>query len=71
MMFVDVASKYDAEILVSRCDNTEKVNAKALMQMMLLAATQGTDLLIEARGDDALDAIKDLVALVKSNFSEE
>ena len=39
--------------------------------MMMLAATQGTELEIVARNDDCDEAIRELVALVKSKFQEE
>ncbi len=39
--------------------------------MMMLAATQGTELEIIARNDDCQQAVKELVALIKSKFQEE
>jgi len=39
--------------------------------MMMLAATQGTELEIVARNEDCDDAVKELVELVKNKFQEE
>jgi phosphotransferase system HPr-like phosphotransfer protein len=39
--------------------------------MMMLAATQGTEIEITATNDDCEDAVQELVALVKSRFQEE
>jgi len=72
MMFVETAMKYQADITVRRSDQDETIDGKSIMQMMMLAATQGTELEITARNhDDSEDAVKDLVALVKSKFQEE
>jgi phosphocarrier protein len=71
MMFVDVASKFTAEVTVRRCDQVEFVDGKSIMQLMMLAATQGTELEICAKGEDAEDATEELQMLIRSNFSEE
>lgn len=72
MVFVETASKYKADISVRRCDQKETVDGKSIMQLMMLAATFGTEIEITAKNDDDADtAIKDLVALVNSKFQEE
>ena len=69
MRFVDLASRYRATIWVSNVSrNGEKVDGKSAMQMMLLEATRGSLLRIEARGDDAREAVDALVALVGARF---
>jgi phosphocarrier protein len=71
MLFVQTASTWQSDITVRRTDQQETVDGKSIMQMMMLAATQGTDLEVCAKGDDADQAVKDLVALVKSNFNDD
>jgi phosphocarrier protein len=71
MIFVETASEYDADIRVRRTDQDNEVDGKSIMQMMMLAATAGTAIEIEARGADARDAVKALVKLVKSKFLED
>jgi phosphocarrier protein len=71
MMFVEAASRFASEIIVSRCDHREPVDGKSIMQMMMLAATQGTELEITARGSDADAAVAALAALIRSRFDEE
>ncbi|MFM7799885.1 MAG: HPr family phosphocarrier protein, partial [Planctomycetota bacterium] len=44
MAFVDAASGFGCEVRVRRTDNAEVVDGKSIMQMLLLAATQGTEL---------------------------
>ena len=71
MVFVETACKFRAEVKVRRCDQDEWVDGKSIMMMMMLAATQGTEIEIEATDEDAEEAVKELVALVKSKFQEE
>ena len=51
MAFVDVANHFKCDIKVSKGD--QAVDGKSIMQMMMLAATQGTQLQIQAQGNDA------------------
>ena len=69
MSFVDTANRFAADVRVKK--GSQSVDGKSIMQMMMLAATQGTQLRIEAEGDDAEDAIAALCELVESNFGEE
>lgn len=69
MAFVDLASTFRSVVTVRR-DDTE-VDGKSIMQMMMLAATQGTPLEVTADGDDAEQALDALKALVARGFDEE
>lgn len=71
MVFVETACKYKADVTVRRCDQNEHVDGKSIMQLMMLAATHGTQIEITSNGDDSRQAIDELVGLVKSNFQEE
>ena len=71
MMFVETASKFDAAVQVRRSDQSEVLDGKSIMQMMMLAATQGTKIEITATGREATDAVQTLIALVESRFDEE
>jgi phosphocarrier protein HPr len=48
----------------------ERANAKSVMNLLLLTAPLGASVRIEAKGDDAQDALKAIVALVTSGFGE-
>jgi phosphotransferase system HPr (HPr) family protein len=50
---------------------SERVDAKSTLNLLVLGATQGTELVIEADGDDATEAVDALAALVTSGFGEE
>jgi len=71
MLFVETASKHIAAIKVRRTDQSEIVDGKSIMQMMMLAATRGTELEIIADGPDAEEAVKCLAALIKARFHED
>lgn len=69
MSFVDTASNFRASISVTK--DTQKVDGKSIMQLMMLAATCGTRLEVRAEGEDADEAIAALQALVESKFDED
>jgi phosphocarrier protein len=71
MMFVETASKFGCDIRVCRADGAESVDGKSIMQMMMLAATNGTEIKIVANGDDAAAALRELLDLVESRFNED
>ena len=71
MIFVEAASKLESDVTVRRCDQDNPVDGKSIMQMMMLAATRGTELEIAATGVDAEEAVKSLVKLVKSGFQDD
>ncbi len=69
MAFVDAASGFDSDIKIAKGDQV--VDGKSIMQLMMLAATQGTELKITADGPDAEKAISSLRDLVDRKFDEE
>lgn len=71
MVFVETASRFDSDISVKRVDNTEVVDGKSIMQLMMLAATAGTEIEVTANGEDAQQAVGALQGLVDSKFDEE
>ena len=69
MRFIDVASRFQSQVTVMNVSRRgEKVDGKSAMQMMLLEATQGSLLRIEASGPDAAAAVAALAALIDSGF---
>ena len=63
-----VAGGFTSEIWISR--SGRRVNAKSIMGVMMLAAGQGTSVLVEANGDDAEDALSAIARLVAERFGE-
>lgn len=68
MNFVDAAVSCASAITLRRGD--QQVDGKSIMQVLILAATKGTEIEIVAEGDDAEEAVARLVALVNSRFGE-
>ena len=69
MQFVDLANTFQSAIKV--CKGDQCVDGKSIMQMMMLAATQGTPLTLQADGPDAEPALQALDLLIQSKFSED
>ncbi len=67
--FVRCAAQFDAEVRVSREDQT--VDAQSIMGLMMLAAGPGSFVDVEAEGPDAEAALDALAALVAERFGEE
>ncbi|MBV8967689.1 MAG: HPr family phosphocarrier protein, partial [Verrucomicrobia bacterium] len=63
------ANKHRSEIWVEK--DGEQVNGKSIMGLMMLAAGNGTKLMLSAEGNDAEAALSELEALVKRKFDEE
>jgi phosphocarrier protein HPr len=67
--FVKCAETYNADITVSREGQT--VPATSIMGLMMLAASIGTSITVEASGPEAEAAMDALEALVVAKFDEE
>ena len=66
---VTLAAKYQAEVWISRDGRT--VSGKSIMGVLMLAAAQGSRLTLSATGDDAIEALEALAALIARRFDEE
>lgn len=72
MQFVDLANKFASDITVHKGgDEPVDADGKSVMQMIILAATEGTPLLIRAEGPDATQAVEELAALIEAGFGED
>ena len=66
--FVQLASTYVSEVMIS--DGETSANGKSILAVMMLAASQGTRLVLSAEGSDAEKAVLALRELVVSGFGE-
>ena len=69
MRFVDIAGQFACTIRVRK--ESQDVDGKSPMEMMLLEATQGTVLKLLAEGADAHEALEALSTLVNDKFGED
>jgi phosphocarrier protein len=67
--FVHTANRFRARISAVR--DGRVMDGKSILGILLLAASQGTTLTLEADGDDEVDALEALVRLVEGGFGEE
>jgi phosphocarrier protein len=67
--FVTVASAFQADIRLLR--GSRQVNGKSIMGVMMLAASKGTSVEIQAIGEDAQQALDSLETLVRQRFGED
>ncbi len=66
--WVTVAGQFKSHIEL--CKGTQRINAKSIMGVMLLAASQGTELTLIIDGEDEQEAFKALHELVQQRFGE-
>lgn len=71
MSFVEEASRFAASITVRKTSDSETVDGKSILQMLMLAGTCGTVIEIVADGADEAEALAALVRLVESRFGED
>ena len=62
------ASKFDAEVMLAK--DGLSVDAKSVLELLMLAAECGSELLVSAEGDDAAAAVQALVDLIEGRFGE-
>ena len=63
-----VAGRFKANVWVGR--NGRRVNAKSIMGVMMLAAAQGSTLVVEADGPDEGPALDAVIRLIAGGFEE-
>ncbi len=67
--FVQTVEKFDADVRVMRCG--EIVGGTSIMGLMMLAASPGTTITVEATGKEAAEVVAALAALIESRFGEQ
>jgi phosphocarrier protein HPr len=68
-LFVKTANQFKAEIMVEK--DGAVVSGKSIMGLLTIEGSQGTILILRARGADARDALDALQALVEQKFYED
>ena len=67
--FVSLAALFKSEVFLQKAD--QRINAKSIMGVMMLAASKGTELILETIGEDAEQALIELEQLVNNRFDED
>ncbi len=66
---VNCASGFSSSVHLQR--NDQRINGKSIMGVMMLAASQGSNLKIEVSGEDESEALEALESLINDRFGEE
>jgi len=62
------AGQFKSDVSIERSGN--RVNAKSIMGVMMLAASKGSTIRIEADGPDESEAMAAMIALIGDKFGE-
>ena len=65
---VQLASSFPCEVVVSH--GGQAANAKSVMGVLLLCGSKGTQLLVEANGESAEEAVQRIGELINDRFGE-
>jgi phosphocarrier protein HPr len=66
---VEAAARFQSQITVTK--EGQSVDARSIMGLMMLAASLGSNIEIEAVGSDAEEAMRAILALVEAKFGED
>jgi len=66
---VNCASGFESDILIKK--GSRSVNGKSIMGVLTLAAATGTELTVEADGNDEHAAMNAVIQLINNRFGEE
>ena len=67
-ILVQTANKFESDIYLEK--DGERVNAKSIMGVMMLAAAEGSKIKIVAEGNDEKEALEKISSLLESNIDE-
>lgn len=67
-LFARTAGGFSSSITVIK--GKQQVDGKSIMQLLMLGALQGSEVVIEADGEDADEAVAALEEVVHNNFGE-
>ena len=66
---VNLASQFGSNVTLQNKGNN--VNAKSIMGVMMLAASKGTEMVLEVEGEDEEDCSRAIVELINNRFDED
>jgi len=68
-ILVQKANKFISDVYLEK--DEERINAKSIMGVMMLAATSGSTIEIIADGKDEVEAVEQISQLLESNIDDE
>jgi phosphocarrier protein HPr len=67
-LLVQTVSRFEAEVTISK--DGQNVDGRSIMGVLTLAATQGSEIAVEAKGKQAEEAISAVEKLIEKKFFE-
>jgi phosphocarrier protein len=68
---VRLASRFSSDIYLSRADANQRIDSKSILGILMLAASQGTQLVFTIEGQDETEACDAICQLFETKFGEE
>lgn len=68
-LLVKTANKFKADVFLTR--ESQVVNGKSIMGVMMLAANYGSEITLSVKGEDEESALSELVKLFDRKFDEQ
>jgi phosphocarrier protein HPr len=68
--FVETAGRFSSSVFVTR-DGGERVNGKSLLNLLTMAAEEGTVVHLEVSGPDCHEALASLVEALNRTYTDE
>jgi phosphocarrier protein HPr len=68
---VRLASRFSSDIYLSREEANQQIDSKSILGVLMLAASQGTQLVISIEGQDEAEAGEAICRLFETKFGEE
>ncbi len=69
MKFSDLATKFRASVSLTKDDRC--IDAKSIMEVMVIGASIGTEVILQADGPDEQNAIDQLCQMINDKFGED
>jgi phosphocarrier protein len=66
---VEAAARFKAQVFLIKGD--QKVDAESILDLMMLGAPMGSQIEVEADGEDADEALAAMLALIEAKFGED
>ena len=66
---VSTANKYESTIIITK--DGKNADARSIMKLLMLSASQGSSISIEVNGSDQNDAMKSIERLFNNKFDEQ
>ena len=66
---VHLAGRFSSQVTVVKDD--EEVDAKSILGLMLLAAAQGSWIVVRCEGTDEVEALENIALLIANRFDED